>query len=76
MDKIKNSCGAASIIGIKGLSQGADIGVFFRRFNESELSRDFLVYRLSLDALGESIRDHIVEHGMSSLFHGHITAMR
>lgn len=73
MDKIKNSRGDASIIGIKGLSQGADIGEFFRRFNESELSRDFLAYRLSLDALRESIRDHIVEHGMSSLFHGHIT---
>jgi len=63
----------SSVLGVKGHKNGEDISVFFKRFYESELSRDFSVYRMSLDALREHIQQHIIEHGLSSLFYNHMT---
>ena len=53
-------------------STGEDISHFFKRFYESELSRDFGVYRLSLDALRAHIQQYIIERGLSSLFYNHL----
>jgi hypothetical protein len=73
MDKLKASLPDSSVIGVKNLKDGEDISHFFKRFYESELSRDFGVYRLSLDALRPYIQQHIIEHGLSSLFYNHMT---
>ncbi len=50
-----------------------DISHFFKRFHESELSRDFGVYRLSLDALRADIQQYVIERGLSSLFYNFMT---
>ncbi len=73
MEKIKTFRPESSVIGVKNLKDGEDISHFFNRFYESELSRDFGVYRLSLDALRVDIQQYIVEHGLSSLFYNHLT---
>lgn len=73
MSKIKTSLPESSVIGVKNLTEGEDIGHFFRRFYESELSRDFGVYRLSLDALRPHLQQYVIEHGFSSLFYNHLT---
>jgi hypothetical protein len=73
MSKIKTSLPESSVIGVKSLKEGEDIGHFFRRFYESELSRDFGVYRLSLDALRPHLQQYVIEHGFSSLFYHHLT---
>ncbi len=73
MDKIEASLTKSSVIGIKCLRSGEDISDFFNRFYESELSRDFGVYRLSLDVLREHIQQHMIDRGLSSLFYNHIT---
>lgn len=72
MTKIKASLPNSSVIGVKNLKDGEDISHFFKRFYGSELSRDFGVYRLSLDVLRAEIEQHIIEHGLSSLFYSHI----
>lgn len=59
----------SSIIGVKNFKNGEGIGDFFKRFYESDLRRDFAIYRLSLDILRDEIQKHIVEHGLSSLFY-------
>ncbi len=63
----------SSVIGVKNLNDGEDISHFFKRFYESELSRDFGVYRLSLDALRADIQHYVIEHGLSSLFYNYLT---
>lgn len=73
MVRIKASLSDSSVIGVKNLKDGEDISHFFERFYESELSRDFGVYRLSLDALRPHIQQHIIEYGLSSLFYNHMT---
>lgn len=73
MAKINASLPDSSVIGVKNLKDGEDISHFFKRFYESELSRDFGVYRLSLDALRAEIQQHIIERGLSSLFYNHLT---
>lgn len=73
MVKNKASLPKSSVIGVKNLKDGEDISHFFTRFYESELSRDFGVYRLSLNALRAEIQQHIIEHGLSSLFYNHLT---
>ncbi len=73
MARIKASLSDSSVIGVKNLKDGEDISRFFERFSESELSRDFGVYRLSLDALRPHIQQHIIEYGLSSLFYNHMT---
>lgn len=73
MDKLKASLPDSSVVGVKNLRDGEDISHFFKRFYESELSRDFGVYRLSLDTLRPHIQQHIIEHGLSSLFYNHMT---
>jgi len=73
MARIKAPLLNSSVIGIKSLKDGEDISHFFERFDESELSQDFGVYRLSLDALRSHIQQHIIEHGLSSLFYNHLT---
>lgn len=73
MDKLKASLPESSVIGVKNFKDGEDISHFFKRFYESELSRDFGIYRLSLDALRPHIQRHIIEHGLSSLFYNHMT---
>ena len=73
MAKIKASLSDSSVIGVKNLNDDEGISHFFERFNQSELSRDFLVYRLSLDALRPHIQQHIIEFGLSSLFYNHMT---
>lgn len=73
MTDSKSFLPTSSVIGVNALRDGEDIGHFFTRFNESELARDFLVYRLSLDALLPQIQQHIIERGLSSLFYNHVT---
>lgn len=73
MAKIKASMPESSVIGVKNLKDGEDISHFFKRFYESELSRDFGVYRLSLDALRADIQQYVIEHGLSSLFYSYLT---
>lgn len=73
MDKIEASLTKSSVIGVKCLKGGEDVGQFFNRFYESELCRDFLVYRLSLDTLRAHIQQHMIDHGLSSLFYNHTT---
>ena len=73
MDKLKATLPESSVVGVKNLKDGEDISHFFKRFYESDLSRDFGVYRLSLDALRPHIKQHIIEHGLSSLFNNHMT---
>lgn len=73
MDKLKASLPDSSIVGVKNLKDGEDISHFFKRFYQSDLSRDFGVYRLSLDALRPHIQQHIIDHGLSSLFYSHMT---
>jgi hypothetical protein len=73
MVKIKTSMPESSVIGVKNLNDGEDISHFFKRFYESELSRDFGVYRLSLDALRADIQQYVIEHGLSSLFYNYLT---
>ena len=73
MARIKASLSDSSVIGVKNLKDGEDISRFFERFSESELSRDFGVYRLSLDALRPHVQQHIIEYGLSSLFYNHMT---
>jgi hypothetical protein len=73
MDKLKATLPEASVVGVKNLKDGEDISHFFKRFYESDLSRDFGVYRLSLDVLRPHIKEHIIEHGLSSLFYSHMT---
>jgi hypothetical protein len=73
MAKIKASLPESSVICVKNLKDGEGISHFFARFYESELSRDFGVYRLSLNALRAEIQQHIIEHGLSSLFYNHLT---
>lgn len=73
MAKNKTSLPKSSVIGVRNLKDGEDISHFFTRFYESELSRDFSVYRLSLNALRAEIQQHIIEHGLSSLFYNHLT---
>jgi len=63
----------SSIIGVKNLRDGENIGDFFNRFYKSDLARDFGVYRLSLGVFREEIQKHIVEHGLSALFYNTIT---
>lgn len=72
MDKAKAFLPDSFVIGVKNLKDGEDIGQFFERFHESKLSRDFGVYRLTLDSLRPHIQRHIIEHGLSSLFYNHI----
>lgn len=72
MEKLKTSLPDSSVVGVKNLKDGEDISHFFKRFNESELSRDFGVYRLSLDALRPHIQQYIIERGLSSLFYNHM----
>ncbi|HEX8980533.1 MAG TPA: hypothetical protein VF811_12545 [Parasulfuritortus sp.] len=73
MDKLKAYLPESSVVGVKNLKDGEDISHFFKRFYESDLSRDFGVYRLSLDALRPHIKQHIIEHGLSSLFYSQKT---
>ncbi|MNL06832.1 hypothetical protein D3C87_1274810 [compost metagenome] len=73
MAKIKKSLPESSVIGVKNLKDGEDISHFFKRFYESELSRDFGVYRLSLGALRADIQQYVIEHGLSSLFYNALT---
>lgn len=73
MARIEASLSNSSVIGVKNLKDGEDISHFFERFYQSELSRDFGVYRLSLDALRAHIQQYIIEHGLSSLFYNHAT---
>jgi hypothetical protein len=73
MVKIKTSMPESSVIGVKNLKDGEDISYFFKRFNESELSRDFGVYRLSLDTFRADIQQYVIEHGLSSLFYNYMT---
>lgn len=73
MTKTKPSLHESSVIGVKSLKEGEDIDHFFKRFRESELSRDFGIYRLSLDTLRPHLQQYIIEHGFSSLFYNHIT---
>lgn len=63
----------SSIIGVKNLNEGESIGDFFEKFYESELKQNFMVYRLSLNVLRAEIQNHIIEHGLSSLFYNYIT---
>ncbi|MDT8990574.1 hypothetical protein RQP54_06810 [Curvibacter sp. APW13] len=63
----------SDIIGVKNLKSGEGIEAFFKRFYESDLRRDFGVYRLSLDVLRNDIQNYIIEHGISSLFYQSIT---
>lgn len=73
MVKIKISMPESSVIGVKNLNDGEDISQFFNRFYESELSRDFGVYRLSMNALRADIQQYVIEHGLSSLFYNYET---
>lgn len=73
MPNIKTSLLESTIIGVKNLKENESIAQFFSRFYESELSRDFGVYRLSLNELRPHLQKHIIEHGLSSLFYHHIT---
>ena len=73
MDKLKASLPDSSVVGVKNLKDGENISHFFKRFYESDLSRDFGVYRLSLDALRPHIQQHIIDHGLSSLFYNRMT---
>lgn len=73
MVKIKTPMPESSVIGVKNLNDGEDISHFFKRFYESDLSRDFGVYRLSLDALRADILQYVIEQGLSSLFYNHLT---
>lgn len=73
MDDIEASLTKSSVIGVKCLKGGEGIGNFFNRFYESALCRDFIVYRLSLDTLRAHIQQHMIDHGLSSLFYNHIT---
>lgn len=73
MAKINASLPDPFVIGVKNLRDGEGISHFFERFHESELSRDFGVYRLSLGALRPHIQQYIIEHGLSSLFYNHMT---
>ena len=57
------------IVGVKNLKDGEGIGDFFKRFHESDLARDFCIFRLSLHTLRSDIQTYIVEHGLSSLFY-------
>jgi hypothetical protein len=70
---VKTSPPESSVIGVKNLKNGEDISHFFNRFHESELSRDFCVYRLSLDALRADIQQYVIERGLSSLFYNYLT---
>lgn len=63
----------SSVIGVKNLNDGEDISHFFKRFYESELSREFCVYRLSLDTLRPDIQQYVIGNGLSSLFYSHLT---
>lgn len=72
MEKLKAHLPVSSVVGVKSLKDGESIGDFFKRFYESDLSRDFCVYRLSLDALRPHIQQHIINHGLSSLFYNHM----
>lgn len=72
MDKLEESLTRNAVIGIKTRRPEDGIGQFFDRYYETELSKDFQVYRLSLDALRAHIQEHVVEHGLSSLFYNHI----
>lgn len=73
MDKLKAPLPESSVVGVKNLKDGEDISHFFKRFYESDLSRDYCVYRLSLDVLRPHIMQHIIERGLSSLFYNHTT---
>lgn len=70
---VKKSLAESSVIGVKNLKNGEDISHFFTRFYESELSRDFGIYRLSLDTLRADIQQYVIERGLSSLFYNHLT---
>lgn len=72
MPNINTSLHDSSVIGVNNLKDGEDISQFFKRFYESELSRDFGVYRLSLDALRPNIQQYVIEHGLSSLFYNYL----
>lgn len=73
MTKIKTFMPESSVIGVKSLKDGEGISHFFKRFYESELSRDFVVYRLSLEVLRADIQQYVIEHGLSSLFYNYLT---
>jgi hypothetical protein len=73
MEKLKASLPAASVVGVKNLKDGENISNFFKRFYESDLSRDFGVYRLSRHVLRPLIQQYIIDHGLSSLFYSHMT---
>lgn len=72
MNKIKTSLPQSLVIGVKPHNDGEDINDFFKRFYESDLSKNFGVYRLSLDALRADIQQYVIEHGLSSLFYSHL----
>jgi hypothetical protein len=73
MARIRASLQDSPVIGVKNLRSGEDISQFFTRFYESDLSRDFAVYRLSLDALRVDIQKYVIEHGLSALFYNYLT---
>lgn len=72
MPNIKKPLSESSVIGVRPLKDGEDITNFFKKFSESELSRDFGIYRLSMDALRPNIQQYVIEHGLSSLFYSYI----
>ena len=63
-----------SIIYVKCLNENQTIGDFFGELHKHQyFNRNFLVARFNETSVKDTLRDYIVEHGISSLFHFTIT---
>jgi hypothetical protein len=62
------------IVFVCSLKEDVESSDFFTRAsNNPELSKDFIFAKMGAPNIGDVLRDWITEHGISSLFHYHIT---